>query len=79
MQQLNRAQRRKLPERPTAERLAQMQTIKLLNRLNNYYEILDIVKEAKTIKQIRNKINERIDATQKYLAELNKPEDTHAN
>ena len=79
MQQLNRKQRRKLPTKPSAERLKEMQTIKLLNRINNYYEILDIVKEAKTIKQIRNKINERIDATQKYLTELNKPEDTHAN
>lgn len=76
MQQLNRQQRRQLPDRPSAEKLRNMQTVKLLNRLNNYYEILDIVKEAHTIKQIKNKINERIDATQNYLSELNKEEPT---
>ena len=76
MQQLNRQQRRQLPDRPSAEKLRNMQTVKLLNRLNNYYEIFDIVKEAHTIKQIKTKIEERIDATQKYLSELNKEEST---
>lgn len=76
MQQLNRQQRRQLPYRPSAEKLRNMQTVKLLNRLNNYYEILDTVKEARTIKQIKTKIEERIDATQKYLSELNKEEST---
>lgn len=74
MQQLNRQQRRQLPDRPSAEKLRNMQTVKLLNRINNYYEILDIIKEAHTIKQIKNKIQERIDATQNYLQELNKEE-----
>ena len=74
MQQLNRQQRRQLPDRPSAERLRNIQTVKLLNRINNYYEILEIVKEAHTIKQIKNKIQERIDATQNYLQELNKEE-----
>lgn len=72
MQQLNRQQRRQLPDRPSAEKLRNMQTVKLLNRINNYYEILDIIKEAHTIKQIKNKIQERIDATQNYINELNK-------
>lgn len=72
MQQLNRQQRRQLPERPSAAKLRDMQTIKLLNRLNNYYEVLDIIKEARTIKQIKTKIENRIDATQKYINELNK-------
>lgn len=74
MHQLNRHQRRQLPDRPSAERLRNMQTVKLLNRINNYHEILEIVKEAHTIKQIKTKIEERIDATQKYLTELNKEE-----
>ena len=69
---LNRQQRRSLPDRPTAERLRNMTTIKLLNRLNNYYEILKITEDSKTIKQIKNRIQERIDATQNYLTELNK-------
>lgn len=72
MQELNRQQRRQLPDRPSAEKLRNIQTVKLLNRINNYYEILDIVKEAHTIKQIKNKIEERIDATQNYINELNK-------
>lgn len=72
MQKLNRKQRRHLPERPTAEKLRNMQTVKLLNRLNNYYEMEDIIKECKTIKQIKTRLQERIDATQKYLTELNK-------
>lgn len=70
--QLNRHQRRTLPDRPTAERLRNMTTLKLLNRLNNYYEILKITEDSKTIKQIKNHIQERIDATQNYLTELNK-------
>ena len=70
--QLNRQQRRSLPDRPTAERLRNMTVIKLLNRLNNYYEILKITEDSKTIKQIKNRIQERIDATQNYLTELNK-------
>ena len=69
---LNRQQRRSLPDRPTAERLRNMNTIKLLNRINNYYEILKITEDSKTIKQIKNRIQERIDATQNYLTELNK-------
>ena len=69
---LNRQQRRTLPDRPTAERLRNMTTLKLLNRLNNYYEILKITEDSKTIKQIKNRIQERIDATQNYLTELNK-------
>ena len=69
---LNRQQRRTLPDRPTAERLRNMNTIKLLNRINNYYEILKITEDSKTIKQIKNRIQERIDATQNYLTELNK-------
>lgn len=72
MQKLNRKQRRQLPERPTAEKLRNMQIVKLLNRLNNYYEMEDIIKECKTIKQIKTRLQERIDATQKYLTELNK-------
>lgn len=72
MQRLNRQQRRSLPDRPTAERLRNMTVIKLLNRLNNYYEILKITEGSKTIKQIKNRIQERIDATQNYLTELNK-------
>ena len=72
MEKLNRKQRRQLPERPTAEKLRNLQTVKLLNRLNNYYEMEDIIKECKTIKQIKTRLQERIDATQKYLTELNK-------
>ena len=72
MEKLNRKQRRKLPERPTAEKLRNLQTVKLLNRLNNYYEMEEIIKECKTIKQIKTRLQERIDATQKYLTELNK-------
>lgn len=72
MQQLNRKQRRQLPERPTAEKLRNLQTIKLLNRLNNYHEMEDIINECKTIKQIKTRLHDRIDATQKYLSELNK-------
>ena len=69
---LNRHQRRQLPDRPTAERLRNMQQIKLLNRLNNYYEIKEIIKESKTIKQISTKLDERIAATTNYINELNK-------
>lgn len=72
MEKLNRKQRRQLPERPTAERLRNLQTIKLLNRLNNYHEMEDIINECKTIKQIKTRLQDRIDATQNYLAELNK-------
>jgi len=72
MEKLNRQQRRSLPDRPTAERLRNMTAIKLLNRLNNYYEILKITEDSKTIKQIKQRIQERIDATQNYLTELNK-------
>lgn len=70
MQKLNRKQRRQLPERPTAEKLRNLQTVKLLNRLNNYYEMEGIIKECKTIKQIKTRLQERIDATQNYLTEL---------
>jgi hypothetical protein len=72
MEKLNRKQRRQLPDRPTAEKLRNMQTVKLLNRLNNYYEMEEIIKDCKTIKQIKTRLQERIDATQKYLTELNK-------
>lgn len=72
MQKLNRRQRRQLPDRPTAERLRNMQTVKLLNRLNNYHEMEDIINECKTIKQIKTRLQERIDATQNYINELNK-------
>ena len=72
MQKLNRKPRRQLPERPTAEKLRNLQTVKLLNRLNNYYEMEEIIKDCKTIKQIKTRLQERIDATQKYLTELNK-------
>lgn len=72
MEKLNRKQRRQLPDRPTAERLRNLQTIKLLNRLNNYHEMEVIINECKTIKQIKTRLQERIDATQKYLTELNK-------
>lgn len=72
MEKLNRKQRRQLPERPTAEKLRNLQTVKLLNRLNNYYEMEGIIKECKTIKQIKARLQERIDATQNYLTELNK-------
>ena len=72
MEKLNCKQRRQLPERPTAEKLRNLQTVKLLNRLNNYYEMEEIIKECKTIKQIKTRLQERIDATQKYLTELNK-------
>lgn len=72
MQQLNRKQRRQLPDRPTAEKLRNLQTIKLLNRLNNYHELEDIINECKTIKQIKARLQERINATQYYLSELNK-------
>lgn len=69
---LNRQQRRQLPDKPTAERLRDQEIIKLLNRINNYYEILKITEDSKTIKQIKRRIQERIDATQKYLTELSK-------
>lgn len=72
MQKLNRQQRRKLPTKPTAEEYRRQVTMKLLNRLNNYYEIIKIMEECKTIKQIKTRIQERIDATQSYLNELNK-------
>lgn len=72
MEKLNRKQRRQLPDRPTAEKLRNLQTIKLLNRLNNYHEMEDIINECKTIKQIKTRLQERIDATQNYLTELNK-------
>lgn len=72
MQKLNRKQRRQLPERPTAEKLRNLQTVKLLNRLNNYYEMEGFIKECKTIKQIKTRLQERIDATQNYISELNK-------
>lgn len=72
MEKLNRKQRRQLPDKPTAERLRNLQTVKLLNRLNNYHEMEDIINECKTIKQIKTRLQERIDATQKYLTELNK-------
>lgn len=72
MQKLNRKQRRQLSDRPTAERLRNLQTVKLLNRLNNYYEMEEIIKDCKTIKQIKTRLQERIDATQNYLTELNK-------
>ena len=70
--QLNRQQRRQLPGRPSADELKRQNTIKLLNRLNNYKEVLSIIDDSKTIKQIKTKIQERIDATQNYLLELNK-------
>ena len=69
---LNRKQRRQLSGRPNAEQYRNQTTIKLLNRLNNYKEILSIIDNAKTIKQIRNALQQRIDSTQQYLAELNK-------
>ena len=69
----------KLNSRKAQKTLRQMQTIKLLNRINTYYETLDIVKEAHTIKQIENKIKERIDNTQKYISELNKDYNEHEN
>lgn len=72
MEKLNRRQRRQLPERPTAEKLRNLQTVKLLNRLNNYHEMEGIINECKTIKQIKTRLQERIDATQNYLTELNK-------
>lgn len=72
MEKLNRRQRRQLPERPTAEKLRNIQTVKLLNRLNNYHEMEGIINECKTIKQIKTRLQERIDATQNYLTELNK-------
>lgn len=72
MEKLNRKQRRQLPDRPTAEKLRNLQTIKLLNRLNNYHEMEDIINECKTIKQIKTRLQDRIDATQNYLTELNK-------
>lgn len=69
----------KLNSRKAQRTLRQMQTIKLLNRINTYYETLDIIKEAHTIKQIENKIKERIDSTQKYISELNKDFNEHEN
>ena len=72
MEKLNRRQRRQLPERPTAEKLRNLQTVKLINRLNNYHEMEGIIDECKTIKQIKARLQERIDATQNYLTELNK-------
>lgn len=69
---LNRQQRRKLSGRPNAEQYRTQNIIKLLNRLNNYKEVQTIIDNAKTIKQIRNALQERIDSTQQYLAELNK-------
>ena len=72
MQKLNRQQRRQLPTKPTAEEYRRQVTMKLLNRLNNYYEVIKIMEECKTIKQIKTRIQERIDATQSYLNELNK-------
>lgn len=69
---LNRKQRRKLSGRPSAEQYRNQTTLKLLNRLNNYKEVLTIIDNAKTIKQIRNALQQRIDSTQQYLAELNK-------
>lgn len=72
MQHLNRKQRRTLPSKPTAEQYRQQRNIQLLNRLNNYREILTITEDSKTIKQIKNRIQERIDATQNYIKELNK-------
>ena len=75
MNHLNRHQRRQLPDRPTAERLHNMQQIKLLNRLNNYREIKDIIKESRTIKQINAKLDERITVTVALINELNKMED----
>lgn len=72
MQQLNRRQRRRLPNKPTADALRQQTTIMLINRITNYKEILNYIETAHTIKQIKTKIQERIDATQNYLTELNK-------
>lgn len=69
---LNRQQRRKLSGRPNAEQYRTQTTLKLLNRLNNYKEVQTIIDNAKTIKQIRNALQDRIDSTQQYLAELNK-------
>lgn len=69
---LNRKQRRKLSGRPNAEQYRNQTTLKLLNRLNNYREVLTIIDNAKTIKQIRNALQQRIDSTQQYLTELNK-------
>jgi len=69
----------KLHSRKAQKTLRQMQTIKLLNRINTYYETLDIIKEAHTIKQIENKIKERIDSTQKYISELNKDYNENEN
>ncbi len=69
----------KLNSRKAQKTLRQMQTIKLLNRINTYYETLNIIKEAHTIKQIENKIKERIDSTQKYINELNKDYNENEN
>lgn len=79
MQRLNRRQRRQLPAKPTAEEYRRQTTIKLLNRLNNYKEILTITEESHTIRQIKNRIQQRIDATQNYINELNKDNKQHEN
>ena len=69
---LNRKQRRQLPNRPTAQELRKQTTIKVYNRIQTYNEILSEVREAKTIKQIKKYLENRIESSHKYILELYK-------